>query len=131
MSDDPMAINVTFTERERLTLAIFFSKTYKPADKAQRRAMRVVYKRLRLDEIMARLQTPKGINPLELKDVPVQIQVNTETVDWMIDKLNKTTSDGFDSIILSEIEDRLEEVKAGRYKLPESTGPDAVVIKIV
>jgi len=130
MSDDPMAINVAFTERERLTLTLFFTKTYKPTDKAQRRAMRVVFKRMKLDEIMARLSTTKGINPLELKDNPVPIQINTETLDWMIDKINKTTSEGFDSIILSEIEDRLEEVKAGRYELPPVTGKDTVVVSI-
>jgi hypothetical protein len=123
-----MAINVAFTERERLALALFFSTTYKPDGKTARRAMRVAFKRMKLDEIMTRLTT-KGIKPGDIKDVPVPILINTETLDWMIDKLNKTTSEGSDSLILSEIEDRLEEVKNGSYVMPEG-GPSAIVIKM-
>ncbi len=130
MSDDPTTMNVAFTERERFTLALFLSKTYKPADKPARRAMNVAYKRLKLIDIMNRLSKPTGVNPLELKDVMVPLQLNTETIDWLMDKLNKTSSEGFDSIILSEIEDRLDDVKSGRYELPKQPTGDDIVVKM-
>jgi hypothetical protein len=119
MSED-LVIRVAMSERERFTLAVFFSNTLKPKDKAARRAMKLAFKRLTLDEIVDRMRKPSGINVQLLKDVQVPVPINQETVDYVITNLNNVESTSADSLILSDIEDKFELVKSGKYELPEA-----------
>jgi len=121
MSDSPdtsLSFPIAMSERERVALAVFISNTYKPANKAERKTMRLAFKRLQLEGIVARLRGPGGIKSDTLSDKPVVTQVNTETVVWFIERLNKTVSDGGEALIISELEDRFDEISSGTYQLP-------------
>lgn len=120
--EETLAIDVCFSERERFTLAVFFTTTYKPKSKAERKAMKLAFRRLKLDEIIARGRKPGGIKPELLSDAPVVVPVTRETIDWAIAQLNSVQSETADSLILSDIEDRIDEVVAGTYIVP----PNAV-----
>jgi hypothetical protein len=118
MSDtDTLSFPIAMSERERVALAAFISNTYKPANKAERKAMRLAFKRLHFDVIVARLNAG-GIKSDTLSDKQTVTPVNTETVAWIIERINKTASDGSNSLIISELEDRFEEINAGTYLLP-------------
>lgn len=118
MSDAALVVDVALSERERFTLAVFFSGTYKPKNKAERKAMRLVFRRLRLDEIIGRMRKPEGIKPTMLSDAPVAVPLNEETINWVVANLNNTTSETADSLILSDVEERFDEVRASTYTLP-------------
>jgi hypothetical protein len=120
MSEDSLVIDVALSERERFVLACFFTGTYKPKNKTERKAMRLAFKRLKLDEIVARLRTPEGIKTGLLSNTPVSVPLNEETINWAVANMNKTESATADSLTLSEIEERFDEVLAGTYVLPES-----------
>lgn len=127
MSEDTLAIDVVLSERERFTLAVFFTSTYKPKNKTERKAMRLAFRRLQLDGIIARGRRPGGIKPELLSDVPTVVALTEEAIDWAIANLNQTQSETADSLILADLEERFEEVKAKAYVLP----PDAVRPKAV
>lgn len=127
MSED-LVIRVALSERERFTLAVFFSNTIKPKNKAERRAMKLAFRRLTLDEIVDRMRKPTGINPTMLKDVQVPVSINEETVDYVIAHMNQVESVSADSLILSDLEDKFDLVKAGKYELP--VADDAKVLDI-
>ena len=116
---DVLSFPVAFSERERFTLAVFFSQTYRPKSKAERKAMKIAFKRLRLEEIIDRMRKPGGIKIDLLQDKPEVIQLNDETVTWVATNLNNTESTTADSLILSEIEDRIDAIKSSTYQLPE------------
>ena len=59
---DEMSFPVGLSERERFTLVMFFTDTHKPQSRADRKAMRLAFKRLKLDDIVARLRAPGGVN---------------------------------------------------------------------
>jgi hypothetical protein len=122
MSDD-LTFQVAFTERERFYMATFFTRTYKPADKPARKAMRLVYRRLKLDDMMDRLSKPPGVNTSLLRDAWEAITMNEETLNWLIERIFKTPTEGIESIFLSEIEDRLDLVRDKKYVLPEGAVP--------
>jgi hypothetical protein len=130
MSDEIPSVLVALSERERFTLAVFFSGTYKPKNKAERKAMKLAFKRLRLDEIIARMRKPEGIKPTMLSDAPVAVPLNEETIAWAAANLNKTQSETADSLILSDVEDRFDEVQAGTYVLPDSAKPKASLTSV-
>jgi len=114
-----LSFPVALSERERFTLAVFFSQTHRPKNKAERKAMKLAYKRLRLDEIIDRMRKPGGIKVELLSDTPVAIHVNDETITWMATNLNTAESTTADSLILSDVEDRIEAIQARTYQLPE------------
>ncbi len=121
MSDSPdmtLSFPIAMSERERVTLASLIGNTYKPASKAERKTMRLAFKRLQLEGIVARLNTG-GIKSDTLSDKQTVTHVNTETVAWVIERLNKTVTDGSNTLIISELEDRFDEINAGTYQLPE------------
>jgi hypothetical protein len=122
MSEATLTIDVALSERERFTLAVFFTGTYKPKNKAERRAMKLAFKRMKLDEIIARGRKPGGITIAMLSDTPTVVPLNEETIDWAIANLNTVQSETADSLILGDIEERFDEVKAGTYVVP----PNAV-----
>jgi len=127
MSED-LVIRVALSERERFTLAVFFSNTIKPKNKAERRAMKLAFKRLELTDIVDRMRKPTGIDPRMLKDVQVPVPINQETVDYVIAHLNPVESVSADSLILSDLEDKFDLVQAGKYELPVTD--DAKVLDI-
>jgi hypothetical protein len=114
-----LSFPVALSERERFTLAVFFSQTHRPANKAERKAMKLAYRRLRLDEIIDRMRKPGGIKVELLSDAPGVIQINDETLAWVVANLNTKESTMADSLILSDIEDRIEAIQARTYQLPE------------
>jgi len=118
MSDETLAFPVAMSERERVALVSFIANTYKAPDKAARKAMRLAFKRLQFDGIVARMRAPGGIKTDTLRDTPTVTMLNTETVLWVIERLNKTASEGADSLLIAELEDRFDEINAGTYKLP-------------
>jgi hypothetical protein len=130
MSDEIPSVLVALSERERFTLAVFFSGTYKPANKAERKAMRLAFRRLRLDEIIARMRKPEGIKPTMLSDAPAAVPLNEETINWAVARLNKTQSETADSLILCDIEDRFDEVQAGTYVLPDAAKPKTPLVSV-
>lgn len=131
MSETIQSFDVALTERERFTLAVFFSNTYKPKSKAERKAMKLAFRRLNLDEIVARMRKPGGVNPAMLLDTPTVIPLNQETVNWVIANLNTVQSDTADSLILGDVEDYLDAVQAGTYTLPpNAVKPKAALMSV-
>jgi hypothetical protein len=118
MSEDTLGIDVCFSERERFTLAIFFTSTFKPKTKAERKALKLAFRRFKLDEIIARCRKPGGIKIELLSDAPVVVSLTQEAIDWAMAHLNTVQSETADSLILADVEERLDEVVAGTYVVP-------------
>ena len=66
-----------------------------------------------------------AINLETLKDTPsLVISINKETIDYVLSNIK--ASDGAASLVLADIEERFEMLRAGTYVLPEGLVPAAI-----
>jgi hypothetical protein len=117
MSKNKFSHRIGFTGEERKLITHHLIARVKPQSRKQRRWFDAVFTCLRLDEYEHELKTRNVILPADDDVVMTAFELESEPLDYLLETFNTEIPGGHARLIL-RVEERLAEVKDGKYELP-------------